>query len=138
LGTTDGRVKQPLAGFDPLGVFAHDKMVYVFGVWPGPDEVRCEVFGEKDSGYDLQKTATIARFGWPASVIDMDLSAERVVVGRPLDLNPYWLVFDFRNGTLKSIGGVSYSGVFLREDLLGHATRIGIHAEGADVQPTVR
>jgi hypothetical protein len=97
----------------------------VFGVWPRGqhhgEEVRCQIFGERESGYELEQTVTIARFGWPVGIIDMDLSAERVVVARPLDFRSYWLLFDFRTGGLKSIGRTSDFGLFLREDVLESA-----------------
>jgi len=118
LGTVDGRLKESLDGFDPLGVFAHDNRVYVFGVWVAANETRCLVFHETRSGYELVETVTIAPFAWPVSIVDMDLSAERVVVARGLDFRSYWLVFDFRDRTRHEIGRVSTFGVFLREDIL--------------------
>jgi hypothetical protein len=126
LGTTDGRRKQPVAaGFDPLGIFAHDGKVYVFGVWREADETKCLVFRETGSGYELEKTVKVAPFEFPVSVVDMDLSAERVVLDRSLDLRPQCVLFDFRTGKLENIGTTSDFGVFLKEDLLGQAARIG-------------
>ncbi len=124
LGTTDGRIKQPLdSGFHPLRIFAHDGKVYVFGVWREANETRCLVFRESDAGFQLEKTVVVAPFQFPVSVVDMDLSAERVVLDRSLDLRPQWVLFDFRTGKLKNIGTSSDFGVFLKEDLLGQAAR---------------
>lgn len=127
LGTTDGRLKQPLDGvFHPLRIFAHDRKVYVFGVWSEANETRCLVFRDSDRSYDLEKTMVVAPFGFPVSVVDMDLSAERVVLDRSLDLRPRWLLFDFRTGKLKNIGTTSDFGLFLKGDLLGQAVRSSV------------
>jgi hypothetical protein len=124
LGTTDGRLKQSVAGLDPLSLYAHESTIYLFGI-QGRDEIDCQVFRETNSGYELQRTVKVAPFGLPAAgIVDMDLSGERVVVERALDLNPYWVLFDFRTGTLTNIGETSNFGLFLREDLL-HPARAG-------------
>lgn len=126
LGTTDGRLKQPLGGgFSPLRIFAHDGKVYVFGVWREANETKCLVFRDTDRGYELEKTVVVAPFQFPVSVVDMDLSAERVVLDRSLDLRTRWVLFDFRTGKLKNIGTASDFGLFLEGDFLGQALRSG-------------
>jgi hypothetical protein len=125
LGTTDGRLKQPLdGGFHPLRIFAHDGKVQVFAVAREAKETRCLVFRETDECYELEKAVVVAPFEFPVSVVDMDLSAERVVLNRSLDLRPRWLLFDFRTGKLKNIGTTSDFGLFLKEDLLGQVARL--------------
>jgi len=123
LGTTDGRLKQSVAGLDPLDRFAHADTIYLFGL-RGRNEIHCQVLRETSSGYELQRTVKVAPFGSPAGIVDMDVKGERVVVERARDLNPYWVLFDFRTGTLTNIGDTSRFGLFLREDLL-HPKRVG-------------
>jgi len=126
LGTTDGRLKQPLEDrFHPLRVFGLDGKVYVFGVWREAKETRCLVFRESDAGFKIEKAVVVAPFEFPVSVVDMDLSAERVVLDRSLDLRPQWILFDFKTGQLKNIGTTSDFGLFLKQDLLGQAIRGG-------------
>jgi hypothetical protein len=129
LGTIDGRLRQSVHGY-PLGIFAHNTKLYLFAVW-SDREVRCQVLAEGASSFELERTVRVAEFGLPASVIDMDSSAEKVVLGRPLDLNAYWLFSDLTTGLLRNIGASSDFGFFLTGDVLGRAMRLRSDAAGS-------
>jgi hypothetical protein len=124
LGTTDGRVRQSVAAFEPRtmdalprALFSHEGTIYLFRVRRGA--IECEVFEESRGGFELKKTVRIPERAYStAAIVDMDPVGERVVAELGGDWDHYWVLYDFKTATVTDIGRPSRFGLFMKQDLV--------------------